>query len=147
MASLTLQRQNSTDQGTAGVLLAADGSILCYTMELPWRDNQRGLSCIPAGQYRASYLERSASGRFRDIYLLHGVPGRSAILIHSGNYAGDSKLGLRTHTWGCILPCSKHGVLAGQFAGLASKRAKNQLMAYTGRQEITITVEGEVWNG
>lgn len=147
MASLILQRDDSTDQGTPGALLADDGSLICYTLELPWRGNEQGLSCIPVGQYMASYLERSWSGRFRDIYLLHDVPGRSAILIHAGNYAGDSQLGLRTHTWGCILPCSKHGVLAGQFAGLASRRAKNQLMAYTGRQEITITVEGEVWNG
>ena len=26
-------------------------AVVCHTMELPWRDNERRLSCIPTGVY------------------------------------------------------------------------------------------------
>lgn len=55
-----------------------------HTLELPWRDNVRGMSCIPAGTYSASL---TMSPRFRrKLWLLEKVPGRSGIRIHAANY-------------------------------------------------------------
>jgi len=43
---------------------------------------------------------------------VHDVPGRSSILIHPGNLAGDAEVGLDTHTQGCILVGERFGLFA-----------------------------------
>lgn len=119
---LTLDRGLSTDQGTPGVLSTLGFSVL--TLELPWRDNATNVSSIPAGDYPIEFVKarRSFSG-FRWLYWVKDVPGRSGILIHVGNFAGDRALGLRTDSWGCILPGLRMGALGGQTAVLASRSA------------------------
>ena len=68
------------------------GDLQCFTLELPWRNNARGRSCIPAGTYQASLYD---SPRHGIVVLLDDVPGRSMIEIHAGNYT--------TQIEGCIL--------------------------------------------
>jgi hypothetical protein len=36
--------------GTNGKILCS-GCLLAYSIELPWKDNQAGVSCIPEGRY------------------------------------------------------------------------------------------------
>lgn len=86
-----------------------------YSLELPWLNNARNRSCIPIGTYQCDYLKKSASGRYRNVYHVTDVPGRSGILIHSGNIA--------SHTKGCILLGTKTGKLSGQPAVLNSRTA------------------------
>lgn len=63
------------------------------TLELPWKDNAKNISCIPKGSYT---LVRHWSRKFPYIHLqLLDVPNRSGILIHAGNTPKD--------TSGCIL--------------------------------------------
>jgi hypothetical protein len=69
-----------------------------YTIELPWRDNEVGRSCIPLGVYTA---ERHASPKFGATYWLRNVPGRSEILIHTANSKSDLD--------GCIGPGRDYG--------------------------------------
>ena len=57
------------------------------------------------------------------------VEARSAILIHGGNWGGDSEKGLRTHLLGCIAPGRRIGILEGQRAVLSSKPALRNLIA------------------
>lgn len=68
------------------------GGFRCFTLELPWDNNKRGVSCIPAGDYPVSHYLSPKHGR---VLLLHGVPGRTYIEIHSGNYTRQIE--------GCIL--------------------------------------------
>ena len=140
---LRLVRVSSSDQGTAGVLYGPDGEEICRMTELPWRDNARGRSRIPAGLYEVAYMERSASGKYHDVYHVLGVPERAGILIHPGNWAGDRTLGYRSDSWGCLLPCSKHGVLLGQFAGLASRSALARIHAITDRKGFILQIQDE----
>ena len=42
----TLRRLFLCDDLTTGVL-SHDGEILAFTLEPPWKDNQKNLSCIP----------------------------------------------------------------------------------------------------
>ena len=125
---ITLQRLSSTDQGTRGLLLM-DG-FWCHTLELPWRDNRPNVSCIPPGEYplRKVRARRAIGGR-RDLYLVEDVPGRSGILLHAGNLAGDPAMGYRRHSWGCPLLGRHAGVLDGQRAVLASRPAVRDFMA------------------
>jgi hypothetical protein len=104
-------------EGTQGVL-EWNGTIVCYTIELPWLGNQRRISCIPEGEY---ILQRRFSPKFKWHFLLIDVPGRTLILIHSAN---DAKLELL----GCIAPVTKH---TGIGKGRASKKALVKLKALT----------------
>ena len=104
------------DQGTEGQLLT--NGFNCYTLELPWRNNQRNISCVPPGVYDV-IIRRSP--RFGITYWVLKVPGRTYILIHSGNYAGDRSKGFKTHVNGCILLGQKMGYLSNQRAILNSR--------------------------
>ena len=100
-------------QGTQGVL-EWNGTLVCYTIELPWLNNQRRISCIPEGEY---LLEQRFSPKFGwHLHLIH-VPGRDLILIHPANDAKKELLG-------CIAPVSKH---SGIGKGLLSRKAMGKL--------------------
>lgn len=90
--ALELIRDRQDGQATLGRLFV-DGRQLCFTLERPWLDNQRGVSCIPEGVYHGA-IQPSPHFK-RDLPELLDVPGRSQILIHVGNYVTDSQ--------GCIL--------------------------------------------
>ncbi len=55
----------------------------CFTLELPWRDNNGGVSCIPAGVYKAKKYNSPQHG---EVILLIDVHGRTFIEIHAGNF-------------------------------------------------------------
>lgn len=97
MITITLERFESTDQGTFGVLL---GCPKVFTGELPWRDNARDVSCIPVGQYRAVWTFSPKFRRFT--YMLHDVPERGVIRIHPANFMGDEAQGFKSELDGCI---------------------------------------------
>jgi hypothetical protein len=101
--------------GTNGVLSTGEGHIICYTIELPWRQNLRNRSCIPEGHYRI-ILRRSA--KFNRHLMLSQVPNRSLILVHPANNAAKQLKG-------CIAPVS---ILTGEGMGEASKAACEKLL-------------------
>ena len=105
-----------SDQGTRGKLFYND--FACETLELPWRDNQRSISSIPAGDYP---VKIRMSPRYGEIYWVKDVPDRSFILIHWGNWAGDESKGYKSNVNGCILLAQKRGILSGQWAILNSR--------------------------
>ena len=107
-----LTRRNSGDQGTFGMLEIGDNSW--FTLELPWRDNQRSVSCIPAGDYECRWV---VSRKYGHVYWLEAVPGRTGILIHAGNLAGDMSLGWLSHSKGCILLGQRQGQLGEARSG------------------------------
>ena len=82
---ITLTRDKETAKVTYGALSCEK----IQTLELPWRDNKRKRSRIPAGVYRCT-LDKKIN-RIR----VHDVPGRDGIQVHIGNYSAD--------TTGCIL--------------------------------------------
>jgi hypothetical protein len=137
---LVLIRGASTDHGTPGVLLREDASLVAHSLELPWRENRRMRSCIPPGSYRARYVVTAK--RPAGVYLLEGVPGRSSILIHSGNVAGDVEKGLESDVLGCILLGQTRGTRRGQRAVLLSKPAVAAFVAEMQRQPLTVEIIG-----
>jgi len=94
-ANILIIRKTFTDKSTIGELFL-NGKKLCDTLELPYRDNERRISCIPAGEYKARlrYPRESGSRDYLHI-LVKDVPNRDYILFHRGNTAKDSR--------GCIL--------------------------------------------
>lgn len=135
---LSLLRGPSTDHGTFGTLFRPDGSRMAYSLELPWRENQRRVSCIPPGVYPARWIVTAK--RPAGVYLLTGVPGRDSILIHSGNVAGDVSKGLESDVLGCILLGLARGNRRGQAAVLLSKPAVRALADELQRQSFDLEV-------
>ena len=124
MKEIHLIRSPSTEQGTIGEFVH-EGVHLCYSIELPWRNNISNMSCIPVGEYDCEIVQ---SPRFGRVYHVKDVSKRSHVLIHSGNYAGNSELGYKTHSHGCILPGRHKGTLGKQIAVLSSRFALTGLM-------------------
>ena len=89
---VVLQRIDSTDAGTIGRLMI-DGEFLCFTVELPWRENQRDESCIPGGIYDLGWYSSPTKGSCLHV---QNVPNRDYILFHVANYQRECK--------GCIFP-------------------------------------------
>ena len=102
-------------EGTQGTL-EWNGTIICYTIELPWLGNQKRISCIPEGEY---VLQARFSPKFKWHLHLQDVPGRELILIHPANDANKELLG-------CIAPVSAH---TGIGKGSRSRTAFNKLKA------------------
>ena len=116
--------------GTNGTL-TINGAFICYTIELPWLNNQPQLSCIPEGQYKIVPRFSKKHGKH---LLIKDVPGRALILLHPANNA-------QKELKGCIAPVS---VNTGPGKGSASRRAFNKLMATVipaiGNEPILITI-------
>jgi len=131
--TVTLVREDTVTTATETLgWLYALGETFC-TLELPWKENLRRVSCIPPGQYPCTFLPRSASGKYTNVYHVQEVPGRLAILIHAGNIASHSK--------GCILIGMEHGELDGQRAVLHSRDALFQFVEIMDRQPFTLDVK------
>ena len=118
---MILLRYDESDQGTFGYLVF--GGDFVHTLELPDRQNQPNLSRIPAGTYT---VRMRHSPKYGKVYHAENVPGRTHILLHHGNYAGDRLRDWRTHSAGCILLGSRRGKLGGQLALLASRTARRK---------------------
>lgn len=84
-----------------------DGKLVAKTMELPWKNNQRGVSCIPEGEYLVTKEPpipiNDPNGKKERKYWhfrIHDVPNRSGILIHRITYVKDLR--------GCVGVGSKY---------------------------------------
>lgn len=97
-------------------------NFVCYTLELPDRDNRRSRSRIPAGDYSMEFVTtgRPFSGR-QQAYWINPVDARTGILAHSGTWAGDVEQDLMTHSLGCILVGYSIAWLGGQPGLLRSR--------------------------
>lgn len=133
-----LTREPDDEQGTYGKLRLPDGTEF-FTLELPWRGNATGASCIPPGTYKVAIRNSPKFGR---IYEVMNVPGRTAILIHSGNVAGDKNAGYNSHVEGCILLGLNKGKVSNQKAVQQSRAAVAQFMEKMGGQPFTLSVVG-----
>jgi hypothetical protein len=72
------------------------------TIELPWRNNQQGISCIPKGIYTVRKFISPSHGL---CFLVVNVPGRSMCEIHAANFSRQLR--------GCIAPGKIHTDIDG----------------------------------
>lgn len=106
---MRLERQPSTPNGTFGEWFLDDGSHLCFTVELPWLDNEPDKSCIPCGTWE---FNKYISPKHGNVWRAHGIPDRSEIEVHPANWARQ--------LLGCIAPGDAIGMLEGVPAVLNS---------------------------
>jgi hypothetical protein len=118
-------------EGTNGELKL----VVCNTIELPWLQNQRNVSCIPEGRYE---LRKRFIKKFGLHLLVVDVPDRSWILIHPAN---DAKTQLK----GCIAPVTQ---LTGPGKGSESRLANEKLKALVlealeRKEKVFITIKSK----
>lgn len=115
----TLTRTYRGSDNTLGQLDFGDQSI--FTLELPWVNNQVGVSCIPDGIYPVT---KHVSPKFGRCYWIHNVIGRSEILIHPANYTRQLR--------GCIATGTEQGYLDqdDEIDNIHSKNALKLLLAF-----------------
>lgn len=103
MIKAVLTRISTGDEGTFGELRLPNG-YACSTVELPWRDNKKGLSCIPQGAYTFRTVLSPKHGACYQMDADDEAPNRDHIQIHAANWAGDATKGYRCELLGCISP-------------------------------------------
>lgn len=76
---------------TLGILVVYKNNKLvysCSTIELPYKNNERNISCIPEGIYTVKKEKPNSKFNYVHFSILN-VPNRSGILIHVANYVKE----------------------------------------------------------
>lgn len=126
-------RDDIRPAGIRGLMIAKGEEF--HIIERPWLNNRNNISCIPAGLYEASYLERSGSGKYKNVYNIQRVPGRGGILIHNGNLVHHSK--------GCLLIGKRRGMLGGRIAVLNSRTALFEFVELMEKEDFYLNIVGD----
>jgi len=130
MTEVTIHRVTSQIDYTAGVIIVG-GTPVCVSIELPWRDNRRNISCIPEGRYKVDTHHQSPTKGA--CWHILDVPDRKWCLLHVANRARELR--------GCCAPGLRFGKLEGEFAVLSSATALEALnSAIRGEQFINLHV-------
>ena len=112
---LVLKRQYFPD-GTNGKLTCKD-QFICHTIELPWKHNEKRVSCIPEGEY---FIKKRYSAKHQWHLEVLDVKNRSLILFHPANNALQE-------LHGCLAPVTK---VSGPGLGLLSRKAFTKLKTF-----------------
>lgn len=115
---------------TLGVL-KINGRAFCTTLENPYLDNERYVSCIPTGVYPC---KKTVSKTFGETLRVLTVPNRTSIIFHVGNTAKCTE--------GCILLGERFGYLGSERAVLNSGvavEAFRKAIEYAGVTILEIT--------
>ena len=87
-------RQNSF--ATYGEIIDDTHAVICVTLELPWRNNERDRSCIPPRPQLAYVCERRWSNKHgKELWWITGVEDRDDCELHIGDLPCDTE--------GCVL--------------------------------------------
>ena len=146
MRTLKLIRFETSEEGTFGRLYDESEEQMFFTAELPKyagdpdQLNERRIDCIPRGTYECKIKN---SEKFGKVYEITQVPNRSGILIHAGNYAGDTSKGFKSNVLGCVLLGKSFGVMGGQRAIGDSKIAIKEFMDEMEDEPFILEIEEE----
>lgn len=133
---ITIRRWAHTPHGTFGTLTF--GNFTCYTVERPWLNNQPRVSCIPDGNYTASWYNSPKFGR--TLALVGGTVSlfpapnaqRSAILIHQANTMDELQ--------GCVGVGDSLGMVKGRWAVLNSAVTLRAFLAEVPNADIPVNI-------
>lgn len=137
-ADVVLTRFETGDEGTFGRTVTR-GGLFFYSGELPWRENQSNISCLPPGFHECVW---TFSDRFRRfMYLILGTDPRAGIRAHSANLMGDREAGYKAQLNGCIALGERLGWIEGQKALLLSAPAIRRFEQHMGYKPFTLEIK------
>lgn len=130
---VSLTRAWESDKATLGMIkIRGVEHDPIYTLENPERESTFD-SRIPEGIYRCSPYSGT---KYKDVYLVNNVPGRTAILFHWGNTEKDSE--------GCILLGLASGMMGDDPAVMHSKLAVDLFRKLIGPRDFLLLVRGNL---
>jgi len=93
----------------------------CVTIELPWKNNQKEVSCIPEDLYDYEIVKATNKIPYPHVWIKN-VVNRTGIKVHVANYVRE--------LLGCIAPGLSHGDIDGDgiIDAKRSRDAFNELM-------------------
>lgn len=100
-----LDRFDKGEKQTLGflmVLISNELKLKLCTLELPWLENQKRISCFPVGIYP---VEKRYSAKYGWHFHIKDVPNRDFILIHVANFVRQ--------LLGCVAVGLKHTDIDG----------------------------------
>jgi len=130
-----VRRKDSPADRTLGTLWATDAanksSICLATLELPWKNNIVGKSCIPPGKYTVK--RRITNKRGKHLIVL-GTSPRTLILFHPANYPSELQ--------GCIAPGMSHQDIDkdGKLDVVSSRDAMALLIDFVGIDVVPLEI-------
>lgn len=115
-----------------------------YSLELPDRDNNQNVSRVNAGEYTCKV--RYSPHFKRLTFWLQDVEGRTYVLIHGANFAGDVAKGYQSHLNGCIALGKGLGKIKNKFgnyqkAVLTSRTAVREFMDALDNEEFKLIIK------
>jgi len=125
MHTIEMIRFAYAPDGTFGYIDLPNGKRI-YTCERPWLSNRQNESCIPDGAYilkkrRSPVVERTTGADFKEGWEVTGVPERTFIMIHPGNWPKNVE--------GCIAVGRKYQLLNGLNGVIESRSTFRCLMS------------------
>lgn len=99
-----------------------------FTLENPWRHNLKD-SSIPDGEYMCAPF---SGVKYKKVYQVLDVPGRSYILFHWGNFESDTE--------GCILVGLGAGAIQDRPAVLNSRLGFKKFKSIIGDNEFKLNI-------
>lgn len=136
MLEIELKRTGYTPRATYGQFYINNAPFI-LSLELPWLNNKKAVSCIPAGEYIAKPRVSEKHGKH---FILQGTAPRTLILIHPANIAiRDLK--------GCIATGTTYDQFiyrGNEESGVGGSRlALNELIAVTGWKDFKLKITGQ----
>ena len=116
----TIYRTEATANEVLGT--ATLFNLAFRTVERPWKNNAKGESCIPAGDYVCKWQLSPSKGW---CYQITNVPNRDRILIHSANFASELQ--------GCVALGTER--MHGDRKGVANSRLAMDLLHSAAKKE------------
>ena len=131
------------DKQTLGKWISYEnGKVIfaCDTIELPYINNQKQISCVPKGVYLVKYRE---SAKYPRHYHLQDVPNRDLIFVHQANFVGSKNP--KTHKadlLGCIGVGNGYGDIDGDGTVelLKSTPTLKKLLEVMGKEDFYLTI-------
>ncbi len=125
MSYILLERFGYTPFGAFGRLIYGENRY--FTIERPWEDNKKSVSCIPEGRYKVVWYNSPTFGR--TLAVVGGTVSlqedsnfqRSAILFHAANTMDDLR--------GCIGLGRSLGYVGNKWAITSSSNAVKEFLS------------------
>jgi hypothetical protein len=117
-------------------VLDEDNNVLfrCLSLERPWKDNRRGVSCIPLGSYS---VFKHVSMKLGSVLKFEKVNDRSDILIHVANKVNELRGCISLGLIACYITSTKSSFM------YCSKTALRRVMIHASRIFIVHIVESD----
>lgn len=109
------------------------------SIELPWKDNQHDISCIPEGEYICTPYT-SPTKIPPNVFLLQNTAPRTSVEIHVANFASDLKA--------CIAPGLDFAIILNKHSNKveaavsSSSAALEKLKVITNYQPFKLIIKG-----